>query len=257
MRIGKRVQAVHIFHILLGENGQHGFSIFHNGNMVYFKNDGEPQKHHAIQLWKTPFCHADYVGTENEHKDHFLYKLGNKDIVRCMAECHEVLTLLNKDDTYAGLYIDIGKKANDVIDTYFWLNKEEVGNLTEPLTQIKLTSNSAIDEFEKVRTLKKTAAEQTASIQEKCTVALKEVEFAKFDDINGFVKNLAELRTLRGEIITLKEVRYIDVEMLDKLEEEIKEKSDILSEKCVEFLLLDEALDPYKKLVEEQAAKLS
>lgn len=234
----------------------HGFSLFHNGNMVYFKNDGEPQKHHAIQLWKTPYCHADYVSAENEHKDHFLYKLGNKDIVRCMAECHEVLTLLNKDDTYAGLYIDIGKKANDVIDTYFWLNKEEVGDLTEPLSQIKQTSNSAIDEFEKVRTLKKTAADKTAEIQKKSTAALKEVEFAKFDDINGFVKNLADMRTLRGEIISLKEVRYIDVEMLDGLEEEIKEKSDYLSEKCVEFLLLEEALDPYKKLVEDQAARI-
>ena len=231
----------------------HGFSLFENGEMLYFKSDGEPQKHHAIQVWSTPFCHADYIQLDNKHQDHFLYKLGNKDIVRCMAECHEVLTLLNKDDSYAGLYIDIVKKTTDVIDTYFWLNKDDAGNLTEPLIDIKKTSSSAIDEFEKVRALKKTANVKSKEINEKCSKVLKEISFAKFDDINGFVNNLANLRTLRGEIISLKEVRYINKAKLDEFEKEVKEQSEKLSEKCVEFLLLDEALDPYIKLVEDQA----
>ena len=36
--------------------------------------------------------------------DSFLYKIGNHDIVRGMAECHEVLNLIAKEDTYADLY---------------------------------------------------------------------------------------------------------------------------------------------------------
>ncbi|MCH2206368.1 MAG: DNA repair ATPase [Lentisphaerales bacterium] len=231
----------------------HGYSLFNNGDMVFFKSDGEPQKHHAIQLWKTPYCHSDYVNVDNAHADHFLYKIGNIDIVRCMAECYEVLTLLNKEDSYAGLYIDIVKKATDVIDTYFWLNKEEAGNLTEPLVQIKQTSSSAIDEYEKVRTLKKTADSQSKEIKEKAEKALKGVTYAKFDEINSFVKNLAELRGLRGEIISLKEVRYINIPFLEELEAQVKEQVDKLSQKCVEFLLLDEALDPFKKLVDDLA----
>ena len=231
----------------------HGFSLFENGEMLYFKTDGEPQKHHAIQLWSTPYCHADFVSPNNEFEDHFLYKLGNKDIVSCMAECFEIQTLLNKDDTYAGLYIDIVKKATDIIDTYFWLNKEESGNLTEPLVQIKQTASSAIDEFEKVVSLKKDAAKKTKEINEKSAKILKEITYAKFDDINGFVHNLANLRALRGETIALKETRYIDVSMLEELEVKIKEQSDKLSEKCVEFLLDEESLTPYKELVDKQA----
>jgi len=231
----------------------HGYSLFENGEMVYFKTDGEPQKHHAIQIWTTPYCHADFVSPNNEFEDHFLYKIGNKDIVSCMAECFEIQTLLNKDDTYAGLYIDIVKKATDIIDAYFWLNKEESGNLTEPLVQIKHTASSAIDEFEKVVTLKKEAGVKTKEINEKSAKVLKEIQYAKFDDINGFVQNLANLRSLRGETIALKEVRYIDVKMLEELEVKIKEQADKLSEKCVEFLLQEEALHPYRDLVDSQA----
>ena len=231
----------------------HGYSLFENGEMVYFKTDGEPQKHHAIQLWTTPYCHADFVSPNNEFEDHFLYKIGNKDIVSCMAECFEIQTLLSKDDTYAGLYIDIVKKATDIIDTYFWLNKEESGNLTEPLVQIKKTASSAIDEFEKVVSLKKEATQKTKEINEKSAKILKELAYAKFDDINGFVQNLANLRGLRGETIALKETRYIDVSMLEDLEKKIKEESDKLSEKCVDFLLDENSLTPYKNLVDTQA----
>jgi hypothetical protein len=234
----------------------HGYSLFENGHMVFFKSDGEPQKHHAIQLWKTPYCHADYINIDQSHSEDFLYKLGNKDIVRCMAECHEVLTLLNKEDSYAGLYIDIVKKTTDIIDTYFWLNKDEAANLTEPLVQIKQTSSSAIDEYEKVRTLKRTSESKTKEIKEKTEKALKAVAYAKFDDINSFVKNLAEMRALRGEIISLKDVRYIDIHYLESLEVNVKEQVDKLSEKCVEFLLEEDALDPFKKLVDEQATAI-
>lgn len=233
-----------------------GFSLFSNGEMLYFKAADEPAKHHAIQLWRTPYCHADYVSPNNEYEDHFLFKLGNKEIVRGMAECHELLTLLNKDDSYSGLYIDIVKKATDIVDAYFWLSNEIAANLTEPLIEIKQTSSSAIDEYEKVRKLKKVAGEKTKEISEKTETVLREIKYTSFKDINQFVKNLAELRSLRGEVITLKEVRYIDISMLEGYEQEIRDNNDTLSEKCVEFLLLDEALDPYRALVKAQEESL-
>ena len=56
--------------------------------------------------------------------DSFLFKIGNRDIVRGMAECHEVLTLIDKEDTYANLYVDIAKEAGDIVDSYFWIDKQ-------------------------------------------------------------------------------------------------------------------------------------
>ena len=77
-----------------------GYSLFENGEMCYFKSDGEPKKHHTLQIWKTPYLDSNYQSTDNAYQDSFLYKIGNKDIVRGMSECSEVLKLINKEDSY-------------------------------------------------------------------------------------------------------------------------------------------------------------
>ncbi len=63
----------------------------------------------------------DYV-PENQ-TDSLLFKIGNKEIVRGMAECSELLQLIDKDDSYDGLYVDLVKKSSDVLDSYFWIDK--------------------------------------------------------------------------------------------------------------------------------------
>jgi hypothetical protein len=55
----------------------------------------------------------------------FLSKIGNADIVRCMAECRGVLTLLAKEDSFSGLYVELSRRSGDIIDSYFWIDKAE------------------------------------------------------------------------------------------------------------------------------------
>ena len=68
-----------------------------------------------------------------------------------MAESNEVLTLLDKEDTYANLYLDLIKKTTDVLDAYLWLTQAEAcepGRAAEQLSADAATA--AVDEFEKV-----------------------------------------------------------------------------------------------------------
>ena len=104
----------------------HGYSIFPDGHFIFFKAGVDPQKHHALQIWQTPYVADGF--SPHEQTDSFLYKVGNKDIVRGMAECHEILSLVGKDETYADLYVDLVKKSSDVIDSYFWA--EQRGNVS-------------------------------------------------------------------------------------------------------------------------------
>ena len=67
-----------------------------------------------------------------------------------MAECHEVLNLIAKEDTYANLYVDIVKQTTDILDAYFWIANPEAENLAEPLPAIREAAQAAISEFEKV-----------------------------------------------------------------------------------------------------------
>lgn len=227
-----------------------GYSLFEDGHLAFFKSDGSPQKHHAIQIWQTPFVGPDYeTATRN---DSFLYKIGNKDIVRAMAECHEIISLIEKDDSYANLYVDLVRKSTEVLDSYFWIGNEEAGNLGQTLGEIKAAASSAVDEFDKVVRVRRNTREQFAQVGERARQAISAAAGRMYRQIDEFVASLAELRTVRGEVISLRDLKYIDVAAVEELEQDIEQNSLRISQRCVEFLLRDDALDPYRKRVEAQ-----
>ncbi|MDG2126259.1 MAG: DNA repair ATPase, partial [Verrucomicrobiales bacterium] len=232
----------------------HGYSLFADGKLLYFRTEDQAQKHHVIQVWQTPYTAEDMAAEGAQ--DGFLFKLGNADIVRCMAECQEVLNLLAKDDSYADLYLDLVKKAGDITDSYFWVGKDEAQNLKEPLMAIRGAAQSAIAEFDKVVRVRKSTAEETSRVKEKARKLVAEAEHQAPDDIFGFVRHLAELRTARGEIISLRELRYVDGALVDVLEEEVSAATESASQGCVEFLLGEQALEPYRARVAEQKERV-
>jgi len=232
----------------------HGATIFQAGEMVCFKAQQDPQKHHALQVWQTPYVGDDYVPTANT--DSFLYKVGNKEIVRGMAECQEVINLVEKEDTYADLYIDLVRKSSDIADSYFWLTEPDCFNLSECVVQIRDAATSAIDEFDKVVRVKQNTAQQTSQVQAEAGEILHEATHRRFESIEDFVQSLSGLRAIRGQIISLKDLRYSDEAKISELEEEVIETTERLSERCVEFLLRSDSLDPYKQRIEANAARI-
>jgi len=229
-----------------------GYSLFPNGQLLYFRTEEEAQKHHVIQVWQTPYVNDDFAAQTTAENDSLLFKIGNSDIVRCMAECREILNLLAKEDSYSGLYFDLVKKTGDVTDSYFWLSKEVAYELSEPLNEIHHAANSAIDEFDKVVKLRQSTAEQTQKTEQSVRDLIREVEYAPPDDIQGYVHQLSSLRMLRGDIIGLRDLRYVDPDLVKKLEGKVVEATDAVSQKTVAFLLTEQALDPYKSAVEEE-----
>ena len=234
-----------------------GYSLFPDGKLLYFRSEDEAQKHHVVQVWQTPYLNEEYSSAAASETDSLLFKIGNSDIVRCMAECREVLNLLAKEDSYAGLYIDLVKKTSDINDAYFWLSKSETYLLNEPLHEIHGAANSAIDEFDKVVRLRQSTKEQTTATQKTVTDLLRDIEYSPADDIQGFVHQLTSLRTLRGDIIGLRDLRYIDLDIVSKLEEETVGATESVSNKTVDFLLTETALDPYRDAVNEQKANIA
>ncbi len=227
-----------------------GFTIIKDGELCYFKSEEEQTRHHLIQIWQTPYLKGEFVPTE--HKDNFLYKVGNKDIVKAMAETHALITLLSKEDNYAGLYADITKSAKNIADAYYWISDDNAFALSAPLKEIQNAAKAAIDEFEKVVQFKKNAEAQIKEIQTKSKALFSKIKGSSFKNIDDFVQSLSGLRNLRGEVITLKEVRYIDTDILAEIEQEIVEETERLSQKSVHFLLEDKALDPYHERVKEK-----
>jgi hypothetical protein len=232
----------------------HGFSLFPTGELMLFDGDPEPRKHHVVQVWRTPYLTADV--SEAKSAQTFLSKIGNAEIVRAMAECRGVMTLLAKDDSFSGLYVELVRSCGDIADSYFWVGNAEAHDLKSALTEIKTTAEAALGEFEKVRHMRKTAAEQTTTLQEKSQKAINSATNTDPSDILGFVQLLTTLRELRGQIIALRDVRYTDAAVIDAMDKSVAEAADKLSAKCVAFLLKPEALDPYRKQITEQQARV-
>ncbi len=232
----------------------HGYSLFDNGNLVFFKSGHEAQKHHTLQIWQTPFVGEQF--TQHVNTDSFLYKIGNPDIVRGMAECYEILALIAKDDSYSGLYHDLAKKSGDVLDTYFWTTSDEAGNLALSLEEIRSTANAAIGEFEKVQRARRETETQFNEASSDANRVVSAVRSRRYDHIDDFVAALADLRKVRGAVVGLRQLRFIDEQAVAELEQSIAEQTERVSFHCVEFLLREDSLVPYRKRVEAQRAAI-
>lgn len=227
----------------------HGYSIFKNGELCFFKTEEEAQSHHAIQVWTTPFINEDIP--REKTSESFLTKIGNKEVVRSMAECKEIIKLVEKEDSYADLYIDLVRKSTDILDTYYWLNKKEAFLLEEPLSNIQESSNNAIEEFEKVIKLKKASALSLSEVESDYDKLIKGIKRSTNDNIDNFVELLIHLRTIRGNVISLKDKRYINLIRIEEIDKDLEIQGNILSENCVKFLLKPKSLQPYVTKVEK------
>ncbi|HET9504293.1 MAG TPA: DNA repair ATPase, partial [Hymenobacter sp.] len=227
----------------------HGYALFEDGELCYFRADEEPKKHHAVQIWQTPYVAPDFELPQTQ--DSVLYQLGNKEIVRAMAEVQEVLTLAGKEDSYAGLYLDLIKRTTTLADTYHWLRDPATQALAEPLSEIQQTATAAVEEFDKVRAIRKSTAEAVQrGLSQADELRARIARMADVTEVNEYVGLLAALRATRGEVISLKELRYVDLPAVEKAAEELTETSKQVAGQTVEFLLRPDALKPYATRVQ-------
>lgn len=233
-----------------------GVSIFADGTMVYFRGNEDPQRYHALQVWQTPYYNESFAAKTAKKPDSFLFKIGNSELVRAMSECRAILTLVSKDDSFSGLYLDLGKHSGDLLDAYFWLDSEECQKLSEPLREIKRAAQSAVGEFEKVTQLRQTATQKTADARAQVEKISSTSKTTIADEMTAFVHLLTNIRKLRGEVIGLKDVRYVDPAVVTELEGKLVEASDLVSERTVNFLGTDKALASYAASIDQQETQI-
>ncbi len=225
-----------------------GYTILHDGRLIYLRESVETTKHHLAQIWQSPYSKELQENTEKS--DNLLYKIGNKDIVRVMAESQELITLLNKQDSYSGLYDDIVKLSTTILDAYYFLGEEEIQHLDQPLKEIRQIAHSAINEYEKVVEQKKNTAEAIEKIKLACEKTLDDTKRIHYSELTEYIDMLSQIRALRGEITSARELKYADTEILDGLEKSLSERSEELSNACVTFLLQENSLLPYQQRAE-------
>jgi len=231
-----------------------GYSLFENGMLVHFRADEEPRKHHVVQVWQTPFYGPDFQVPVRQETE--LYKIGNRDIVRCLAECTEILTLADREESYVNLFLDIARHAEEIQDAYFWITSPATFRLDEPLAGIRQAAQAAVEEYEKVVRTKANTRAEIDRVGQGVRGIVAALDYDQLSEIGAFVEFLTKLRALRGTIISLRDLRYADLEMVAALEKEVAEHTEKLSRLCVEFLLRPASLDPYRQRAEGHKQKV-
>lgn len=227
-------------------NGQ-GFC--EDGRMLTLRASNSPQKHHNLQLWQTPFASPNF--TPKVDTTSFLFKIGNQELVRGMAACTELLTLIDRDEAYADLYADLEKMATNVLDGFFWLDREEVCRLAEPVQAIREAARAAVDEFDKVTRVRQETERAIAEFEQQSRELVATIDRSRLEKIGDFVNQLASIRKMRGRAVGLRELRYADDERIASIESILIQTGERLGGHCVQFLLSSSSLNPYREQIAE------
>ncbi|HEX8620195.1 MAG TPA: DNA repair ATPase, partial [Thermoanaerobaculia bacterium] len=230
----------------------HGYSLFADGRMVIFNAaSNEPTRVHPMQVWQTPFVSDDHAAKAPK-TGAYLEKIGNRDLVRGLSDSLTICRLIDEQTPSRATYEDLIAAASRIGDAYHWLGHAEAENLLETLREVRATAELIIDEFEKVETLRAQAVNAVAATE--AALSERRAEPATIDE---YVKQLAELRSKQGHVISLRELRYVDRAKLDALEAEIVQRFGALSQKTVAFLLDEKALAPFAEQTASIEARIA
>lgn len=237
----------------------HGYSIFGNGDLVLFKasESDEAARTHSTQIWKTPFVSTEFVEKQEVAEPTFLGKLGNAEIVRAISDLYAVSNDIHKLKPSIEVYEHLINQITNVTDAFYWLADDEVGNIASDLHQIKETSELVLDEFEKVVAIKKKSEEslETAKVDTKKLVGLIKINQRRTAD--DYVEDLHKLRKNRGHLLTVKEMRYMDVDAIEDLVASVDEVEKEVNHKLSKFLQDEKAFTPYSESLNAILEKLA
>lgn len=221
----------------------HGMTIFEDGKMLIFRATPDPVRVHPMQVWQTPFMSVEFAA-QAPSDGSFLSKVGNAELVRGISDALSIRRLIETETPNRRTFEDLINSITRTIDAYYWLDSEEVGDLRSVLDQIKHNADLIVGEFEKVLALKKRAEEELATAKTAQADLFRDLRPEDWREVSAFLVAMTDLRTHRGHLITLRDVRYMDGEAIDGLEKEVVEQFERVSQGCVRFLLTGEAFDP-------------
>jgi MoxR-like ATPase len=221
----------------------HGYSLFDDGRLVIFRAEAEPSRVHLMRIWQTPFVSAEHAAAAPSD-DSFLGRVGNADLVRGISDALTVRRLAASEETSRERFEELVRACTRMVDSYYWLSSPEVDDLAGSVQAVRRAAELIIDEYEKVLALqRKAAAALKAAVAEQSSL-LSNMRPETWRQIDPFLSAMTALRRQRGQLITMKEIRYVDLTRLEALEAEVVEHFDRVSRGCVEFLLGEEALAP-------------
>ncbi|GLS27895.1 DNA repair ATPase [Marinibactrum halimedae] len=228
----------------------HGYALAENGQIVIFSAEEEPTRVHPMQIWQTPYESAEYA-SQAPASQTFYGRIGNAELVRGISDIFSVIRFVNNQQASSKLYEELTQSARKLSDDYYWLAEDEMSGIQQAINEVIETSELVIDEFEKVKSIRHHSAKAMADAEQQQTQLEQSIQPENWHSAEEYVQALGNIRRQRGHLITLKELRYIDVDRIGELDESLQALDQELSESTVEFLSSETALDPYQDKIKQ------
>ncbi|MDZ7923147.1 MAG: DNA repair ATPase [Marinagarivorans sp.] len=222
----------------------HGYALFADGRIVIFTAEDEPSRVHPMQIWQSPYISMEYASQLPVSKT-FFGRIGNAELVRGISDIYSVHRIVQNQSVSLKLYEELSRISHKLFDNYYWLAEKELADIADIIRAVEKTSELVIDEFEKVESIRKQSAKAMQEAEAEQKSLLANCRYNEWEGVEGYVDALGQLRKHQGRLVTLKEYRYIDVQLLQQLENEIVQVVDELSAKTVNFLADAKALKPF------------
>ncbi|BCB85064.1 DNA repair ATPase [Phytohabitans suffuscus] len=232
----------------------HGYSLFDDGTLVVFRaTSEEPTRVHPMQVWQTPYLSDTYAAAQPVGTGP-LERVGNADLVRGISDCLSVARMTDEMKPSTGVFESLIATCARIFDHYHWLGEPELGDLRTPLSEVRSTAEQVLDEFEKVQALTEQAAtaldEAAAGIQS----LVRRTRGEAPQSTDGWVTQLADLRSAQGHLVTIRELRYVDTARIDELSRVLDEELASAAQRAVSFLRRDDAFAGYHSEIERLVA---
>jgi len=223
----------------------HGYARLEDGRMVIFSAEGsEPTRIHPMQIWQTPFCTDDFAARQPARSG-FFGRIGNAELVRGVSDLFNLSREIDAPQISVQRYTQLCQNTRRLFDAYHWLGDAQCQGLALLLREIAATGELVLDEFEKVESIRQQSSRAMAEAQTRQKALLSGLLTDSWDRVQQFVEALNAINSQRGQLLTIRDYRYIDVSRIDAMEAELLEAQERASLATSRFLASDAALEPY------------
>jgi hypothetical protein len=214
----------------------HGYARLEDGRMVIFAAEGtEPTRIHPMQIWQTPFCSDDFAARQPV-RGGFFGRIGNAELVRGVSDLLGLSREIETPEVSVQRYTQLCQNTRRLFDVYHWLGDAPCQGMAPLLREIAATGELVLDEFEKVESIRQQSARAMAEAETRQQALLSGLLIDSWDEVQHFVDALNGINALRGQLLTIRDYRYIDVARIDAMETELLAAQDQVATATSAFL---------------------
>lgn len=230
-----------------------GYALLEDGRMMVFNDDtSEPSRVHPMQLWQSPFTSEEFAARAPE-RDSPLGRIGNAELVRGISELFSLAQDIQSTEISSQRYERLITATRRLTEHHYWMEASGPKPDMAPLLNgIIATGEAVLDEYEKVASIQAESARLLTEAATRQQQMLLDIRHASWTLARDYAQALGQINQQRGRLISLRELRYMDLAALEKLQQQLEETQQEVAAQTADFLADEASLSPYKEALKEQ-----